>query len=62
MSFAETFSSSESISRCEVQRTTDRRLSNGWRCCCRALPVYLTMGGLHLGLGLVLKLYFFHYW
>ncbi|GAB4821950.1 hypothetical protein N2152v2_008996 [Parachlorella kessleri] len=27
----------------------------------KALPVYLVMAGLHLGLGLALKLYFFHY-
>jgi hypothetical protein len=29
---------------------------------CRALPMFLTMLGAHLALGLVLKLYFFHYW
>lgn len=27
----------------------------------RAVPLLLTLGGLHLGLGLALKLYFFHY-
>lgn len=34
------------------------------RCCawvCRALPVWLAMAGLHVALGLALKLYFFHY-
>ena len=29
---------------------------------CRALPVWLGLGALHLGLGLALKLYFFQYW
>jgi hypothetical protein len=29
---------------------------------CRALPVWLGVGSLHLGLGLALKLYFFQYW
>ena len=28
----------------------------------RALPVWLGLGALHLGLGLALKLYFFQYW
>ncbi len=27
----------------------------------RALPVWLGIGALHIGLGLALKLYFFHY-
>lgn len=34
------------------------------RCCvsfCRALPVWLSIAGLHVGLGLALKLYFFRY-
>lgn len=47
------------------------RYGPGWalhcidgRCCvnwCRALPVWLAMAALHAGLGLALKLYFFHY-
>lgn len=38
------------------------RVMSGGAVLCRALPVWLGLGALHLGLGLALKLYFFQYW
>lgn len=43
--------------RCSVNRGNAALIS----AVCRALPVWLALGGLHLGLGLALKLYFFRY-